>query len=224
MAMLVAVVAGCSFIGARIPAQPEPDYHCPTGVVIADGIGASVFLFPPVMCSIDGAINGFSGEYDGVACFVIGVPMAIIGSIYLASTIYGVRQSRRCERRKEAYVEQAESQQKRGAETRVRAPAVGDAPMVCAITEPDVGLCFADETTCKTEVERGGGACEPRTVAWCFDVQSIVGGSPESTCAVSRLDCDARRTLYTRDHSLVVTTCGTYQQRLPPPEAPIPTE
>jgi hypothetical protein len=45
----------------------------------------------------------------------------------------------------------------------------------------------------------------------------MVGGALESTCAVSKLDCDARRTLYTRDHSLVVTTCGSYQQRTPAP-------
>jgi hypothetical protein len=218
LSVLVSVLVGCSFIGARVPAQPEPTHHCPMGVVVADGLGTAFFLIPPIACGLDGAIGGYSGEYDGVACFVFGVPMAVIGAVYLASTIYGARANRRCERRKEAYVEQAQREQKPGAEIRVRAPVVGDAPMFCAITEPDVGPCFDDETTCGGA--NPGGTCEPRQAAWCFDVTSIVGGPLETTCAASQIDCDARRIAYTRDASFVVTSCGTYQQRVVAPVAP----
>jgi hypothetical protein len=218
---MVSVVVGCSFIGARVPAQPEPTHHCPMGVVAADGLGTAFFLIPPIACGLDGAIGGYSGEYDGVACFVFGVPMAVIGTVYLVSTIYGARANRRCERRKEAHVEEAQREQKTGAEIRVRAPVVGDAPMFCAITEPDVGQCFADETCGGVNP---GGTCEPRQAAWCFDVTTIVGGPIATTCVVSAVDCDARRLGYTRDASLVVTTCGTYQQRVPavvPTQAPL---
>ncbi|HUS27891.1 MAG TPA: hypothetical protein VMZ53_05265 [Kofleriaceae bacterium] len=208
-------MSGCSFIGARVPKNPTPDHHCPTGVVIADGVGTAFFLIEPTACVIDGALGGFEGENDGLACVMAGVPLAIVGSVYLLSTIYGSRAHGRCERRKGAYVADVERQEKRGGDERVRAAVVGDAAMVCAVSEPDVGPCFADDATCAAEVKRAGGACEAKQETWCFDMQSIVGGPIETTCAVSRVDCDARRIGYTRDASLVVTTCGSYTARAP---------
>jgi hypothetical protein len=217
LSVSVSVLVGCSFIGARVPDKPAPTHRCPTGVVIADGVGTALLMFPAAAGGIDAAMGGFEGM-DGLAFFIFAVPAAVVGTVYLASTIYGVRAHRRCERRKEAYVEEYEREYareyNRGPEVRQRAPVVGDAPMFCAITEPDVGQCFADETACGAA--NSGVTCEPRPAAWCFDVGSIVGGPIETTCAVSQIDCAARRIGYTGDASLVVSGCGTYQQRATP--------
>ena len=148
-----------------------------------------------------------------VALVIFGIPMAIAGSVYLGSTIYAFRARSRCERLKDEEAENFVDERRVGATQKVRAPQVGDAPMHCALTEPDVGACFADEAACKAEAEQGGGACEPRIATWCFEVQDITLNRPHTTCAASQLDCDARRIPFTSDRTMTITTCGTYAVR-----------
>lgn len=212
LVLVAASVMGCSFIGASVPDRPPAPEHCPNGVMIADGVGTVLFLLPPTIGLADCLTGGCKNDPGWLPLFIFGLPSAIIGTIYLGSTIYGVHEGRKCERLKQAELEEVTNTRPASAAPPPRAPVVGDTPMYCAITEPDVGACFADEAACAQEAARGG-ACEPRQTTWCFDVTSIVGGKYETTCAASQIDCDARRIIHTRDASLNVTTCGTYQVR-----------
>lgn len=218
-AALLALVAvsACSFIGARVPDHPPAPEHCPTGVVMLDGLGTALFLVPPLVEGVDGLAGNWR-EDDGDGFILVGIPMIVLGSVYLASTIYGARAHGRCERMQTAEAEEAADAQHegpRGPRVRARAPVVGDAPLYCVVSEPDVGACFAAEAACVEEAGHAGGTCEPREAAWCFDVSSVAGGKTEPTCAISQLDCDARRTAFASDASLVVTACGTYTVRAP---------
>ncbi len=172
-----------------------------------------MFLLPPAFALGDGLINGWGHDPGALPLVIFGIPMAIVGSIYLGSGLYGLHVQSRCERMKDEEAEAFTFTPRPGAVGSRREPVVGDAPMHCAITEPDVGACFVMETECSEEVARSGGTCETRNQTWCFDVRTLVSNRPETTCAASAVDCDARRVAFASDRTLQVTACGTYAVR-----------
>jgi hypothetical protein len=200
---------GCSIFGAGLPKEPPADYHCPQGVVVADILGSALMLVPTLV----GAVTIYKNDSDAAAVAVYTTPpAAILAVTYIGSALYGISQSRRCERMKEQAAEEwqaNEARQRARDREPARAAVTGDKPLRCAITAPDAGACFFDEADCAAEAKTAGVSCETKTTGWCFDVTDVVG-SKQTACAVSRVDCEARRLVFTSDRTSTVTTCGPY--------------
>ena len=193
--VVLALTAGCSLIGARVPDKPPPPTSCPHGVVMADMFGAGVTLASATALFL---LTDYDRDPGALSALIFGVPLTVVGLLYAGSTIYGTRARNRCERMQEGAVRKPAP----APSPAPRAKVIGDKPMFCALTERDVGLCFTDEAACTTEAERTGITCEQRTSAFCFDA------GRDTTCAVSPFDCDARRMLVT-----AATECGPYEMR-----------
>lgn len=207
-------LGGCSFLGARVPDRPPPPSRCPEGVVVADTVGALVTLGP----GLAGAAKLAFGDVglEGPLLVVLVPPLIVVGTVYAASAIYGARARSRCSRMQADLASPAPPP--RAAET-ARKPVVGDVPLQCATSTEDIGRCFFAEQACAAEVARAGGSCEARTNGWCFDVGSVPGVTT-TTCAATRIACDALRSEFTSDRTLSVTTCGSYAVREPSSAAP----
>ncbi len=91
----------------------------------------------------------------------------------------------------------------------------GQTPLFCAITAPDVGLCFYDEARCAAEKQKLGiASCELKNAGSCFEATKTLDHTIEIICAVSIKDCEMRRTTTAADPDYTVTAaCGIYRQR-----------
>jgi hypothetical protein len=206
LTVVVGLSAGCSFFATRVPDRPPAPARCP-GVVVGLDVVGSLLLLAPVIAVV--ADRQSSGEDMGP--LAIAVTGLTVGGIYLGSAIYGARARSRCHELKVHELEyQVDPAQPVQREIRVRKPMIGEAPLHCAITAPDVGVCFFDGDQCAKEANQAGGTCEVRTSGWCFDAKNLATARSETTCAASRVHCDARRTLLFSDRTFAVTTCGTY--------------
>jgi hypothetical protein len=99
-------------------------------------------------------------------------------------------------------------------DTKRRKEVFGDAPLFCAVTAPDVGLCFIDEQTCNAEKEKSGASsCEQRKAGACFNATKTLDKTKALICAASIKDCEARRNTYATDPDYTVTPCGIYRMK-----------
>lgn len=89
-----------------------------------------------------------------------------------------------------------------------RKEVIGDKPLYCAVTAPDVGRCFLSEAACQGETP-----CEMRKAGSCFNATKILDGTKTTTCAVSIKDCETRREEIAANPDYKVTPCGIYRQR-----------
>lgn len=96
-----------------------------------------------------------------------------------------------------------------------RQEAFGETPLFCAITSPDVGLCFFDEAGCAAEMEkRGASSCELKKAGACFEVTKTLDRTTEFICAVSIKDCERRRSIAAADPDYTVAAaCNIYRQK-----------
>jgi hypothetical protein len=199
----LALASGCSFIGARVPDHPPAPTHCPSGVIVADVVGAGLTLVPGLA---GGAALAF-GDTDpgGPLLLVVVPPLLLLGGVYVASAIYGNRASNRCSRMQEQAQQQYEAEGRQPTREPVRNTVMGDRPLHC--TTAELGECFFDEAACA----RSGGPCEIKTAGWCFDVANAADN--KTTCTATRTACEVLRGELTSDRTLTVSTCGAYAVR-----------
>lgn len=97
-----------------------------------------------------------------------------------------------------------------------RKTVIGERPLLCAVTAPEVGACFLSEDACKAELEKSGApSCEEKSAGSCFNATRTLDGTKLTVCAVSIKDCEARRQHYAGDPDYTVTGCGIYRAQKP---------
>jgi hypothetical protein len=93
----------------------------------------------------------------------------------------------------------------------MRKTVTGENPLYCAVTTPDVGLCYQSEAACTASLTEGAAACEVRAAGSCFTATKQLDQTKTTTCAVSIKDCEARHAVAAADPDLQVTACGIYR-------------
>jgi len=216
--LAVAVVAsGCSFLFVRVPDRPPAPQDCPSIPIAADAIGTGIYALGTA-----GAAYSLSQNDLGALAGVVTVPMLLL---YGTSLWYGLSERSDCHRLQEEEAADREQQQdaarsRDARELALRMPnredVVGDAPIFCFESESQLGACSFVQDECTAAAIGAGKTCDQRTQAWCFDVtEPAVDGM--TLCAPTRADCDGRRQRFVFNKSLIVSTCGQYTMRSPPP-------
>jgi len=89
----------------------------------------------------------------------------------------------------------------------------GSNPLFCAVTAPEVGICYQDEPACAASLTEGAAPCDRKVAGSCFTATKVLDESKSTTCAVSIKDCEARRTAVAADPDYKVTPCGIYRAK-----------